>query len=239
MISGEKITLKQKQKGEPVAILNEVSFELKKGRITAFIGKSGAGKTTLLKCIANLYSHYEGKLRCEGKELKKLSSLERSTSVGFVLQQFHLFPHFTALQNCTYALKRVAGLKEEAECRAIETLTSLGLLPFLTAYPHQLSGGQQQRVAIARALVMRPKVLLLDEPTSALDPESKQSLEAILFELHAQGLTLALSSHDMPFLKRIMDCMYYLENGIIVEKCDRQLDEINSKEKIKKFLFHK
>lgn len=234
MIVAKKITLKHKA----VAILDQVSFELKRGRITAFIGRSGAGKTTLLKCIANLHNQYDGQLRCEGRELKSLTALERSTTIGFVLQQFHLFPHFTVLQNCTYALERVAGLKSEAEARAIEMLTSLGLLPYVTAYPDRLSGGQQQRVAIARALVMRPKLLLLDEPTSALDPESRLSLETVLFDLHAQGLTLAISSHDMPFLRRFVDCIYYLEKGKIIEACDRQLEDPASKEKINQFLFH-
>ncbi|MFC2049322.1 amino acid ABC transporter ATP-binding protein [Chlamydiota bacterium] len=239
MISGKNVTWNYKHKKRNTLILNQVSFELKQGRITAFIGKSGAGKTTLLKCIANLHAHYEGIITCDGQDLKNLSSLERSTTIGFVLQQFHLFPHFTALQNCTFALNEVVGLKaDEAETRAIETLTLLGMLPFVNAYPAQLSGGQQQRVAIARALVMQPKVLLLDEPTSALDPDSKKSLANVLFDLHAKGLTLALSSHDMPFIKKIMDRIYYMDEGKLVEECDRRVEDPASKEKISQFLIH-
>lgn len=239
MISGKNVTWNYKHKKGNALILNQVSFELKQGRITAFIGKSGAGKTTLLKCIANLHAHYEGIITCEGQDLKNLSSLERSTTIGFVLQQFHLFPHFTALQNCTFALNEVVGLEaDEARARAIETLTLLGMLPFVNAYPAQLSGGQQQRVAIARALVMQPKVLLLDEPTSALDPDSKKSLANVLFDLHAKGLTLALSSHDMPFIKKIMDRIYYMDEGELVEECDRRVEDLASKEKISQFLIH-
>lgn len=239
MISGKNVTWNYKHKKGNALILNQVSFELKQGRITAFIGKSGAGKTTLLKCIANLHVHYEGIITCEGQDLKNLSSLERSTTIGFVLQQFHLFPHFTALQNCTFALNEVVGLEaDEARARAIETLTLLGMLPFVNAYPSQLSGGQQQRVAIARALVMQPKVLLLDEPTSALDPDSKKSLANVLFDLHAKGLTLALSSHDMPFIKKIMDRIYYMDEGKLVEECDRRVEDLASKEKISQFLIH-
>lgn len=237
MISGKQVTWQYKDKKRNALVLNQVSFELEQGRITAFIGKSGAGKTTLLKCVANLYPHYGGIITCRGQDLKSLSSVERATTIGFVLQQFHLFPHLTALQNCTHALKNVLGLKEEAEERALETLTLLGMLPFIHAVPSQLSGGQQQRVAIARALVLRPKILLLDEPTSALDPESKKSLESILLDLQANGLTLALSSHDMPFIRKIMDHIYYLEEGRLAEECDRRLEDPASKEKIKQFLF--
>jgi ABC-type polar amino acid transport system ATPase subunit len=238
MIFGKNITSHYKNKKGNKLVLNKVSFELKQNRITTFIGKSGAGKTTLLKCIAHLHGEYEGVITYEGQDLKNLSSLERATTVGFVLQQFHLFPHFTALQNCTYALRRVIGLKDEAEKRALATLTLLGMSPFIHAHPSQLSGGQQQRVAIARALVMQPKILLLDEPTSALDPESKKELEQVLLELHGKGMTLALSSHDMPFIRRIMDRIYYLEEGSLVEECDARIENPSSKEKISQFLFY-
>jgi ABC-type polar amino acid transport system ATPase subunit len=238
MILGKNITSHYKNKKGHKLVLNEVSFELKQNRITTFIGKSGAGKTTLLKCIAHLHGEYEGVITCNGQDLKSLNCLERATTVGFVLQQFHLFPHFTALQNCTYALRKVIGLKDEAEERAVATLALLGMSPFIHAYPSQLSGGQQQRVAIARALVMQPKILLLDEPTSALDPESKKELEKVLLELHGKGVTLALSSHDMPFIRKIMDRIYYLEEGSLVEEYDARLEDPSSKEKISQFLFH-
>jgi len=216
-------------------VLKEISFELSPGRITAFVGKSGAGKTTLLRCMAHLLPQYEGEITFDGQNLKEQTPSERALKVGFVLQQFHLFPHLTVLQNCTYALEKAFGIKEKT--RAIETLTLLGMFPFIHAYPSQLSGGQQQRVAIARALVLQPKVLLLDEPTSALDPESKKSLESILFQLHEQGVTLAFSSHDLSFIKRMMDRIYYLEGGHLIESCDLRKEDPASKEKIGSFLF--
>ncbi len=239
MISGKKISLRYKNKNSSLLALDEVSFELREGRITTFMGQSGAGKTTLLKCIANLHPHYEGLITCNGEDLKALSPIERATTVGFVLQQFHLFPHLTALDNCTLALIEVQGMAEqEAKAKASELLKLLGLEPFMNAFPSQLSGGQQQRVAIARALALSPKVLLLDEPTSSLDPESKKSLETLLLELNAKGITIALSSHDMPFIRKIMDYIYFMENGAIVEAWDQKCEAPVSKPKIQQFLSH-
>lgn len=237
MISGQHISWKYKHKNKSSHVLKDVSFELKQGRITTFMGQSGAGKTTLLKCIANLHSHYDGIITCNERDLKTLNPVERASTIGFVLQQFHLFPHLSVLHNCTYALIEALGLqKKEAEERALEVLDSLGMQSFSQAFPAQLSGGQQQRVAIARALVLRPEVLLLDEPTSALDPDSKKSLESLLLELNAKGMTIALSSHDMPFIRKIMDYVYFMEQGAIVEEWDQKIEALASKAKIQQFL---
>lgn len=239
MICGKKISWKYKSKKQSPLILKEVSFELRKGRITTFMGQSGAGKTTLLKCIANLHSYYEGIITCDGKDIKKFNSVERVSTLGFVLQQFHLFPHLSVLQNCTYALVKAMGMKEiEAEKRAIEILDVLNMPSLIHSFPSQLSGGQQQRAAIARALVLQPKILLLDEPTSALDPDSKKSLESLLLDLNARGITLAVSSHDMPFIRKIMDYVYFMENGKMIEEWDREMNDLASKDKIKQFLIH-
>lgn len=235
MITGKNIHLKYKNC--PKYTIKGASFELQAGRITAFIGRSGAGKTTLLKCLANLNCHYEGIISYFGKDLKGLLPQERASAIGFVLQQFHLFPHLTLLENCTLSLKQVLGLtKQQSQEIAIPTLEMLGMTSFLHYYPSHLSGGQQQRGAIARALVMQPKILLLDEPTSALDPDSKNSLETLLKELQAGGITIALSSHDMPFIRKMMDAVYFMEEGQIVESWDKQKEELESKEKIKKFV---
>lgn len=239
MICGKNISWKYKNKKGSSHVLKDVSFEIRKGRITTFMGQSGAGKTTLLKCIANLCAEYDGIITCNGKDITKFNALERATTIGFVLQQFHLFPHFTVLKNCTYALINMLNIKEaEAEKMAAETLHVLNMQGFIHAFPSQLSGGQQQRVAIARALVLRPEILLLDEPTSALDPESKKDLESLLLELNAEGITIALSSHDMPFIRKIMGYVYFMEQGELIEEWDHKVEALTSKDKIKHFLTH-
>lgn len=239
MIYGKNISWKYKNKKGSSLVLKDVSFEIRKGRITTFMGQSGAGKTTLLKCIANLHSKYEGMIRCNGNDITNFNALERATTIGFVLQQFHLFPHLSVLKNCTYALVNTMKMKEaEAEKMALETLNVLSMQRFVHSFPSQLSGGQQQRVAIARALVLRPEILLLDEPTSALDPESKKELESLLLELNAKGITIALSSHDMPFIRKIMDYVYFMEQGELIEEWDQKIEALTSKEKIKHFLTH-
>lgn len=237
MIIGNNISWKYKGKKGFSPILKDISFEIKKGRITTFIGPSGSGKTTLLKCIANLYSGYDGTIIYDGNDMTNFTANERATRIGFVLQQFHLFPHLSVLKNCTYALVNTLKMAEsKAEEITLEILHALGMKQFIHAYPSQLSGGQQQRVAIARALVLRPEVLLMDEPTSALDPESKQDLESLLLELNARGITLALSSHDMPFIRKIRDCVYFMEQGELIEDWDRKNEPLSSKVKIKQFL---
>lgn len=238
MISGKNITLHVKSNKGASTILKDVSFELKQGRITTFMGHSGAGKTSLLKCIANLHTQYDGNIICNDRDVKSFNHAERASAIGFVLQQFHLFPHLSVLQNCTYALVETLGLKkQEAETRAHEILHLLGMQAHMLAWPSQLSGGQLQRAAIARALVLQPKVLLLDEPTSALDPESRKSLESLLLELNGKGITISLSSHDMPFIRKIMDYVYFMEKGTIIEAWDRQCEDLAREGKIHQFLY--
>lgn len=235
MIKGTQVSWKTQKK----QILNQVSFEIKQGRIITFMGQSGAGKTTLLRCIANLNAEYEGHITCNEVDLKSLNPAQRSSTIGFVHQQFNLFPHLNVMKNCSYALEKVLELpKQAAEQRVLETLAMLNMEAFAQARPSHLSGGQQQRVAIARALVMHPEVLLLDEPTSALDPDSKKSLETLLLDLNAKGITIALSSHDMPFIQKIKDVIYFMANGEIVEEYDSRLHTLESKSKISSFLSH-
>lgn len=237
MITGKNVSLTYQDKNEAKAILKDVSFEVPQGRMTIFIGQSGAGKTSLLRCLCRLNDQYEGSILCDGKNLKQLTAHERASAVGFVLQQFHLFPHMSVLENCTYALIHTFGESSaDANLHAAQLLSQLGMDKYLNSRPSQLSGGQQQRVAIARALVLRPQVLLLDEPTSALDPDSKKSLENLLLELNASGITFAISSHDMAFIRKMMDLVYFMENGAIVEKWDKKNGDLASCPKIQEFL---
>ena len=215
MVKGTNITLEIDKK----TILNNVTFEIPQGKITAFIGPSGAGKTSLLKCIANLYSHYTGTLMHQGTSIQKLSDKKRAHSIGFIFQQFNLFPHMTVLQNCSSPLQMLHELSnEDATAKALIVLAQLGMSALKDTYPAKLSGGQQQRVAIARALCLEPQVLLFDEPSSALDPQNTKMLAALMGDLCKNGVTIALSSHDMNLVSTIADHVYYLEDGCIEHK---------------------
>lgn len=233
---GVQCTHRSKRQNQSPTLRN-ISFELQKGRITTFMGPSGAGKTTLLRCIANLQSEYEGKITYCDQDVQSLTAVKRASCIGFVLQQLYLFPHQTVLQNCMNPLiKILRRTTDEAHQQAINVLQSLEIDCLQNSYPSQLSGGQQQRVAIARALVLQPEVLLLDEPTSALDPDSKQCLEALLRKLNQSGITIGLSSHDMPFVRRILDRVYFMENGAIVEEYDHRNELLHTKQNIQRFL---
>ncbi len=219
MIEGKNISLTLKGK----KILNNLSFEIGKGRLAAFIGKSGAGKTSLLKCIGGLYSH-EGTFICEEKK-------------GFVFQEYHLFPHMTALGNCLHPLCKVMKQPPElALAKARAVLESFGMQNYQEAYPSQLSGGQQQRIALARALCLDPQILLFDEPTAALDPENKQLFVEILRKLKDQGVTILISTHDQSLLKGILDQVYFMEGGEIIESYDALGENLEDKPHIQGFL---
>lgn len=216
MVSVNNLLVRIKNK----TLLDSVSCSLQPGRITIFIGKSGAGKTTLLKSLVGLIPITEGQIVINGKQLKQLNDVQRCEEIGYVFQDFNLFPHFTVLENCTNPLLVHGMPPAQAQQRAFEILGELDMKDFIEKYPSELSGGQQQRVAIARALCLKPNVLLLDEPTASLDPFNTDILVAILQRLAAQGLTIGLSSQDMNFAKKIFDRIYYIESGKIIEFCD-------------------
>jgi ABC-type polar amino acid transport system ATPase subunit len=221
-------------------ILNNVSCEIPKGRITMFIGKSGAGKTSLLRALGGL-AMYQGSVRTDKRELAALTVQERAGQVGFVFQNYNLFSNLTVLQNCMQPLMVVHTLSQEnARTKALEKLDLLAMKGFCDAWPSQLSGGQQQRVAIARALCLDPRVLALDEPTSALDPENTKILVSILQVLCKRGIAVVVSSQDMSFACMMIDRIYLLEQGVIAESFDRWSDgPLESKQKIAKFLGYK
>jgi ABC-type polar amino acid transport system ATPase subunit len=205
-------------------ILRNISCTLTMGRITTFLGKSGAGKTTLLKTIAGLIEKTSGEILINGKELDILDGQKRSETVGYVFQDFNLFTHMTVKQNCIDPQLVHGRSAQEAEERAMKLLQEFGIAEHADKYPSELSGGQQQRVAIARALCLDAQVLLLDEPTASLDPINTEILTKILQQLANKGLTIALSSQDMNFVKSIFDRVYYLDAGTITEFCDKQTD---------------
>lgn len=201
------------------AILKSISCTLLPGKITVFMGESGAGKTTLLKSIVGLIKVEQGTITINNQEITTLSNLEKSQEIGYVFQNFNIWPNLTVEENCIDPLL-VHGIPyEEAKKIAFEVLTKLNMQQHAAKYLNALSGGQQQRVAIARALCLKPKVLLLDEPTASLDPINTDILVTILQQLASEGLTIALTSQDMSFVKKIWDVLYYVENGSIIESC--------------------
>jgi ABC-type polar amino acid transport system ATPase subunit len=213
MLKIKKLSLAKKRK----QILAEMEFEIPRSAVTLLLGKSGSGKTSLLRCLAQLESRYAGEIDYAGASLKELTSKERCRLIGFVSQSYALFPHMTALDNCTQPLTLLGYSKKEAQEKTRAHFAFLGIEKLADAYPHELSGGQQQRVAIARALGLDPLFLLLDEPTSALDPENTERLIEILKRLQESGKGIVIASQDMSFAAKIFDRAILIEEGTIVE----------------------
>lgn len=217
MLRIKNINLTKKQN----RILDNITLECSPGTITTLIGKSGAGKTSLLKCIGQLDRTYTGLIEFDAQDLRNYNYGEKAELVGFVFQQYNLFPHMTIIENCSNPLRIVKKYdKQKAEKIACEMLEKFGLKNLANSYPVNLSGGQQQRAAIIRTLCFNPKIICLDEPSAALDPENTALLKAVLKELADTGATIILSSQDMPFVKSIADTIVLIENGQIIEKCD-------------------
>lgn len=213
--------------GNPEPTLKGLSFDLPAGTLTALLGRSGAGKSTVLRCVMGLEPFESGSIEVDGvvvRGTKEVAESERRlqleaarAKLGLVFQSFELFPHLTALENCTLAPRRVKGLGQAAaESKAKDLLVQLGLEHRITAYPEQLSGGQKQRVAIARALAMEPNVLLYDEPTSALDPSMKLEVLQTLKRVDATGVTQVVVTHDLA-LARGVEYVCVLDHGVVIE----------------------
>jgi polar amino acid transport system ATP-binding protein len=201
-------------------LLDGVSCSLTSGHITGFVGKSGAGKTMLLKSLIGLVTPADGRIVIDHTLLNTLTPKQRAKKIGYVFQNFNLFPHLTVLQNCMDPLLVYGTAYHEAEKKARLVLQELDMSDCLNKYPSQLSGGQQQRTAIARALSLNPSVLLLDEPTASLDPFNTEILVGILHNLVRKGLTIGLSSQDTNFICKVFDRVYCIESGKVVEFCE-------------------
>ncbi|GAF40585.1 ectoine hydroxyectoine ABC transporter, ATP-binding protein [Agrilactobacillus composti DSM 18527 = JCM 14202] len=187
-------------------VLNNISLEVDTGKILCIVGPSGAGKTTLLRIITGLEKADTGQFKIDGKAFDPESNTTNEAMIGVVFQDFRLFPHLNVLENITLAPQlALHQSKAEANAKAKEILTQLGLEDKADIYPFQLSGGQKQRVAIARALALNPKILCYDEPTSALDPGLRESVAQLIERLKAQGMTQIVVTHDMEFAQNIAD----------------------------------
>ena len=186
-------------------IISDLNLKVPEKQILAIVGPSGGGKTTLLRMLAGLETIDSGDIIYNGEELP-LDELEKRNLLGFVFQDFQLFPHLTVLENLTLSpikIKNVA--KEDAEKKAISLLTRLGLAEHVNAYPYSLSGGQKQRVALARAMMIDPEIIGYDEPTSALYPELRLEVEKLILQNRELGMTQIVVTHDLQFAENIAD----------------------------------
>jgi polar amino acid transport system ATP-binding protein len=212
-------------------VLDGIDLTVRPGEVTVILGPSGSGKSTLLRVINHLEKPERGYVsvggepigvRRHGDRLKELSErviLAQRSRIGFVFQNFNLFPHLTVLDNVALAPSATGSLtRPEAEELARELLARVGLADRAGAYPRQLSGGQQQRLAIARALALRPGVILFDEPTSALDPELVGEVLAVIKDLAGGGTTLLIVTHEIAFAREIADRVVFMDGGRIVEQ---------------------
>ncbi|MEV0210736.1 amino acid ABC transporter ATP-binding protein [Streptomyces sp. NPDC050788] len=212
-------------------VLDGVDLTVRPGEVTVVLGPSGSGKSTLLRVINHLEKPEIGHVSINGeligvkrhgdrlKELSERAILVQRGRIGFVFQNFNLFPHLTVLDNVAAAPVATGRLsKPEARELARELLGRVGLADKTGAYPRQLSGGQQQRVAIARTLALRPGVILFDEPTSALDPELVGEVLAVIKDLATSGTTLVIVTHEIGFAREIADRVVFLDRGKIIEQ---------------------
>ena len=192
-------------------ILSNFNLKVEKNKILAIVGPSGGGKTTLLRVLAGLESIDSGEIIFNGENLP-LNELEKRNLLGFVFQDFQLFPHMTVLENLVISPIQTMGIKkDEAEAKAIKLLEQLGLENHCNSYPHSLSGGQKQRVALARAMMIEPKIIGYDEPTSALDPELRLEVEKLILQNKKLGITQIVVTHDLQFAENIADDILKVE----------------------------
>jgi polar amino acid transport system ATP-binding protein len=232
-------------------VLHDVSLEVKDSEVVCLIGASGSGKSTLLRCINFLERYDSGDIRVDGKLIGYVDDAsgnrrpmpgrilrEMRREIGFVFQQFNLWPHMTAQQNVMEPLLRVRALRPtEAAARAEAVLERVGLAEKRNSFPLRMSGGQQQRVAIARALAMEPHLMLFDEPTSSLDPELVGEVLQVMRSLATDGMTMVVVTHEMGFAAHVADRVAFLDGGRIIDSGpSRQVLHRSPEPRVKQFL---
>lgn len=248
MIVVEKLT--KQFKGQ--VVLNGIDLEVKEGEVIAIIGPSGSGKTTFLRCLNFLEQPTSGRIKVGDIEIDTSRPINQQQGlvrrlrqhVGFVFQNFNLFPHRTALENVIEGPIVVKKMpRETATALGRKLLERVGLAGKEDSYPRRLSGGQQQRVAIARALAMEPEVILFDEPTSALDPELVGEVLATIRSLAEENRTMVIVTHEMSFARDVANRVIFFDKGVIVEQGEAKALFANPKEErtkqfLSKFLAH-
>ncbi|RSJ89977.1 amino acid ABC transporter ATP-binding protein [Streptococcus cristatus] len=186
-------------------ILKDFNLIVPEKQVLAIVGPSGGGKTTLLRMLAGLETIDSGQVIYNG-EILDVAELEKRNLLGFVFQDFQLFPHLSVLENLTLSPIHTMNVsKEEAEEKAQDLLARLGLSEHANAYPYLLSGGQKQRVALARAMMINPEIIGYDEPTSALDPALRLEVEKLILQNREMGMTQIVVTHDLQFAENIAD----------------------------------
>ena len=203
--------------------LNGIDIEVTRGEIIVILGPSGSGKSTFIRTLNRLQPHSGGTIEIDGITIDEDTSIKDlkyvRSEVGFVFQQFNLFPHLTIMENITLAPMKVKSMtKRQAEERAMQLLERVGIPEQAYKYPSGLSGGQQQRVAIARALAMDPKIMLFDEPTSALDPEMIKEVLDVMVDLAKEDVTMIVVTHEMGFAKEVADRVILFDEGLLIEE---------------------
>ena len=201
--------------------LGGISEHVARGEVLVVCGPSGSGKSTLIRTINRLEAIASGRITVAGQDIHApgLDVNAFRSQIGFVFQQFNLFPHLTVLDNCALAPQRLRGLsRRQAEQRALELLDRVGLAHKASARPAALSGGQQQRVAIARALAMQPPLMLFDEPTSALDPEMVGEVLQVMRDLARDGMTMVCVTHALGFAREVADRVWFMDHGKVLER---------------------
>ncbi|OIJ41644.1 amino acid ABC transporter ATP-binding protein [Massilia timonae] len=205
--------------------LVDITEHVGNNEVLVVCGPSGSGKSTLIRTLNRLEEIDSGRIEIDGRDIhaRGLDVNALRAGIGFVFQSFNLFPHLTALENCTLAPVRLKrATKAEAREHAMGLLERVGLAHKADAYPNALSGGQQQRVAIARALAMRPPIMLFDEPTSALDPEMVGEVLQVMRSLAGEGMTMVCVTHEMGFARDVADRVWFMAEGKILEKATPQ-----------------
>jgi polar amino acid transport system ATP-binding protein len=201
-------------------VLQDVDLNIAPSEVAVVCGPSGSGKSTLIRCINRLETIQSGEIFVDSLPVHDRATdlIRLRAEVGFVFQQFNLYPHMTALENVTLAPMKVRKLAaNQARAIGLDLLNKVGIHDKADSYPSQLSGGQQQRVAIARGLAMQPKIMLFDEPTSALDPEMINEVLEVMMQLAKEGMTMVVVTHEMGFAREVGHKVVFMDMGQIVE----------------------
>ena len=202
-------------------VLNGISEKINDGEVVVVIGPSGSGKSTFLRCLTLLEEPTAGQVFIDGQQINApgVDINKVRQNIGMVFQHFNLFPHLTVRKNITLAPVKLKKMTpEQADAKAMELLTKVGLADKADVYPAQISGGQKQRVAIARALAMEPKYMLFDEPTSALDPEMVGEVLDVMKRLALSGMTMVVVTHEMGFAREVGDRILFIDEGVVMEQ---------------------